>query len=39
MRTRRKRNEEPRGGDEMLYAITAIALWTTVVVSALSLSA
>ena len=38
MRTRNLRASNTRRNDEMLYAITAIALWTTVIVWALSLS-
>jgi len=38
MRTRNLRTESARGNDEMVYAITAVALWTTVIVGALSLS-
>jgi len=37
MRTRNLRSESSRG-DEMAYAITAVALWTTLIVGALSLS-
>jgi hypothetical protein len=37
MRTRNLRSKSARR-DEMVYAITAIALWTTVIVGALSLS-
>ena len=38
MRTRNLRASNTRGNDEMVYAITAVALWTTVIVGALSLS-
>lgn len=37
MRTRNLRSESARG-DEVAYAIMAVALWTTVIVGALSLS-
>ena len=37
MRTRNWRAGNTRRNDEMVYAITAIALWTTVIVGALSL--